>query len=294
MSSDNYPQFPLYIPSLGRHKYMITSRALTLMGVKHNIVVEPHEVKLYENAVKRDKLLTTVIPLDMSFKQKYDYCDSFGTTRSTGSGPARNFIWEHAKATGATHHWIMDDNISSFRRLNKNTKIKCESPAFWRSMEDFALRYKNVGMSGPHYAMFAPAKAHRPPFLTNTRIYSCNLIRNDLPFRWRGRYNEDTILSLDMLKAGWCTILYYAFLQEKLATQTVKGGNTDSVYTDGTANKSLMLVNEHPDVSVVSMKYGRTHHHVSYENFKWMKLIKHYHVKKTGQNKDYGMGLRKK
>ncbi len=293
MSNSNYPQFPLYIPSLGRHEYMITSKALTRMGVRHNIVVEPHEVALYQKAVARDKLLTNVIELDMSFKDTYEYCDNYGTTRSTGSGPARNFIWEHSKAEGYSHHWIMDDNISSFRRLNKNEKIKCESPAFWTAMEDFALRYKNVAMSGPHYAMFAPAKTKLPPFRVNTRIYSCNLIRNDVSFRWRGRYNEDTILSLDMLKAGWCTILYLAFLQEKMTTQTLKGGNTDSVYTTGTLDKSQMLVNEHPDVAVHTEKYGRSHHHVNYEVFQDKKLIKKNAIKYAKVN-NYGMEKRPK
>jgi len=44
------------------------------------------------------------------------------------------------------------------------------------------------------------------------------LIRNDVPYRWRGRYNEDTDLSLRMLKDRWCTIQFNAFLQGKAAT----------------------------------------------------------------------------
>ena len=288
-----HPQFPLYIPSLGRHEYMITSKYLSTMGVRHNIVVEPKEVKLYEQAVKKFNLLTTVIPLDMSYKTKYDYCDNFGLDRSTGSGPCRNFIWEHSKAAGYSHHWIMDDNIRSFRRLNKNEKVKCSSPAFWSAMEGFVLRYKNVAMAGPNYYMFAPARTKQPPFVVNTRIYSCNLINNNVPFRWRGRYNEDTILSLDMLKKGWGTILFNAFLQEKIVTGQVKGGNTDSVYSDGTYNKSQMLVNEHPDVSELSWKFGRCHHHVNYGKFKKIKLIKKDDVIKTGAVNNLGMGLKK-
>ena len=44
----------------------------------------------------------------------------------------------------------------------------------------------------------------------HSRIYSCNLIRTDIPYRWRGRYNEDTILSLDILRGGHCTLLFNA------------------------------------------------------------------------------------
>ena len=47
-----------------------------------------------------------------------------------------------------------------------------------KAMESFVLRYKNVVMAGPHYRMFMPARLKRAPFFLNTRIYSCNLIKN--------------------------------------------------------------------------------------------------------------------
>lgn len=285
------PQFPLYIPSKGRFEYMITSKALTEMGVFHNIVVEPHEVQKYKDSVKQFGLLTNVIELDMSYKGKYELCDSLGLSKTTGSGPARNFIWDHSIKSGYPWHWIMDDNIKGFLRMNRNVRIQTTSPSFWRAMEDFVLRYKNVAMAGPNYAMFAFGASALPPFITNTRIYSCNLIRNDVPFRWRGRYNEDTIMSLDMLKAGWCTIQFNAFLQQKLRTQTIKGGNTDELYKDGTMDKSRMLVREHPDVAEVKFKFERWHHHVNYTVFKKQKLIKRNELDlKKGVN-DYGMKL---
>ena len=307
MSKDLQPQFPLYIPSKGRHEYMITSKQLSLMGVKHYVVVEPQQVSDYEKAVREMKLLTTVLPLDMSYKDKYELCDEFGLTKSTGPGPARNFAWEHSISNGYKWHWVMDDNIRSFRRLNNNEKVKCESPAFWKAMEDFCLRYTNVGMAGPNYYMFAPARTKQPPFITNTRIYSCNLIRNDIPFRWRGRYNEDTIISLDMLKAGWCTIQFNAFLQEKMPTQVVKGGNTEEFYhkegtvqkgqkyaDTGTIAKSQMQVAVHPDVSKLVWKFNRWHHSVDYTPFKNQKLIKKSDINISNTVNNYGMGLKQR
>ena len=56
------------------------------------------------------------------------------------------------------------------------------------------------------------------------------------------------------------------FLQEKSTTQTVKGGN-EELYANGTLEKSNMLVREHPDVSKLTRKYGRWHHHVDYKKF---------------------------
>ena len=307
MSKDLQPQFPLYIPSKGRHEYMITSKQLSLMGVKHYVVVEPQQVSDYEKAVREMKLLTTVLPLDMSYKDKYELCDEFGLTKSTGPGPARNFAWEHSISNGYDWHWVMDDNIASFRRLNNNEKVKCKSPAFWRAMEDFCLRYTNVGMAGPNYFMFANARAKQPPFIANTRIYSCNLIRNDIPFRWRGRYNEDTIISLDMLKAKWCTIQFNAFLQEKMPTQAVKGGNTEEFYhkegsvkkgqkyaDTGTIAKSQMQVAVHPDVSKLVWKFNRWHHSVDYTPFKNQKLIKKSNINISNTVNNYGMGLKQR
>lgn len=261
------PRFPLYIPTKGRWAKRLTSRALTEQGVAHYLVVEPQEVEAYERAARGS--LATVLPLDMSYKARYELCDDLGLTKSTGPGPARNFIWDHSIATGHEWHWVMDDNIYRFDRLHKNTKIACRSPAYWRAMEDFVLRYENVAMAGPNYFMFADCRSRMPPFVTNTRIYSCNLIRNDVPFRWRGRYNEDTILSLDMLKAGWCTVQFNAFLQWKVATQTLGGGNTAEFYAkEGTAPKSEMLKAVHPDVTRLVWKFNRHHHHVDYKRFK--------------------------
>jgi hypothetical protein len=300
--SKNNPQFPLYIPSKGRSEYMMTSKTLTAMGIRHNIVVEPQELDAYRKAVRELKLLTTVIPLDMSYKTKYELCDNFGLTKSTGSGPARNFIWDHSIEAGYPWHWIMDDNIRDFYRLHRNLKSRCYSGGAFKAMEDFLLRYKNISMGGPNYELFVPRKSKHPPFVLNTKIYSCNLIRNDLPFRWRGRYNEDVILSLDMLKAGWCTVQFNAFLQDKVATQTMKGGNTTELYhaegtvkkgsnysDKGTIAKSQMLVNEHPDVAKVVWKFGRVHHHVDYSGFKNQKLIRKDNLSIETTPNEYGM-----
>jgi len=265
--ADTQPRFPLYIPTKGRADSRLTSKALTAMGVPHFLVVEPQEVDAYQRAARGS--LATVLPLDLSYKARYELCDDLGLSKSTGPGPARNFIWDHSIASGYAWHWVMDDNIKAFYRLNHNLKVPCQSPALWRAMEDFVLRYENVAMAGPNYFMFASRKSVMPPFVTNTRIYSCNLIRNDLPFRWRGRYNEDTILSLDQIKAGWCTVQFNAFLQEKTTTQYLSGGNTAEFYAkEGTAPKSEMLKAVHPDVTRLVWKFNRHHHHVDYKRFK--------------------------
>jgi hypothetical protein len=273
------------------------------MGVEHNIIVEPQEVKLYQNAINKLKLLTTVVPLDMSMKTKYELCDDLGLTKSTGSGPARNWAWEHSIKQGHTHHWVMDDNIRHFRRINNNRKVIIESGAGFRAMEDFSKRYLNVAMSGPQYSFFSPRKEKFKPIILNTRVFSCNFIRNSAPFRWRGRYNEDIILSLDMLKAGWCTLLFRAFTQDKMVTQTMKGGNTTELYDGtsknkdekfsktGTIAKSVMLQKVHPDFAEVVWKYDRIHHSAKLRSFqKTNRLIPDPNWK-APKDKEYGLIL---
>ncbi len=275
------------------------------MGVRHYIIVEPSEVEKYKKAILESGCLTEVLELDLSYKDKYELCDNLGLTRSTGPGPARNFAWDHSIKLGYSHHWVMDDNIISFRRLNLNEKVKVTSSAMFKAMEDFVLRYSNVGMSGPNYFMFASARNKMPPFITNTRIYSCNLIRNELKMRWRGRYNEDTILSLDMLSRGWCTIQFNAFLQEKMPTQTIGGGNTQEFYhkegvvkkgsryaDTGTIAKSKMLVAVYPEISELVWKFGRWHHKVNYKVFKNLKLKKRTDIVINNETNNYGMELK--
>jgi hypothetical protein len=282
------PQFPLYIVSKGRADSRLTSKALEKMSVPYFIIVEPAEFEIYAAVINPTKILV----LDSTFQDNYDTCDDLGTTKSKGPGAARNFAWEHSIKSGAEFHWVMDDNIRTFYRWNRNRIIRAGDGTIFRCMEDFVLRYENVAMAGPNYEMFVLRKGSEPPFVCNTRIYSCNLIRNSLPYRWRGRYNEDTDLSLRMLKDGWCTIQFNAFLQKKLPTQTVSGGcNSDFYQVEGTMPKSRMQVNLHPDVSRIAFRFGRWHHYVDYRPFKKNKLIRKSDAHVPRGTNDYGLKL---
>jgi len=289
----NKPQFPIYLPSKGRHDIKgYTSDNLSEMEIPHYIVIEEQQYDLYYENHKDNKFVTLLI-LDKKYQDEYNTFDDLGSTKSKGPGAARNFAWDHSIKMGFDWHWVMDDNIMSFKIFNNNRQIKTTSGVMFKAMEDFCLRYKNIGMAGPQYYMFVPRKAILPPYVTNTRIYSCNLIRNDVPYRWRGRYNEDTDLSLCMLKDGWCTVQFNAFLQEKLTTQVLGGGNTEAFYAhEGTLPKSQMLKDMHPDVTEVVWKFNRWHHYVDYGPFKKVKLIfKDDYIVKEGIN-NYGMALK--
>jgi hypothetical protein len=282
------PLFPIYIVSKGRWESRLTSKSLEAMKVPYYIVVEEQEYEKYCSVIAKEKVLI----LPKKYLDEYDTFDDLGFTKSKGPGAARNFAWDHSMQNGFSWHWVMDDNLSHFYRLNKNLRIIVNDGTIIRCMEYFVLRYKNIAMAGPQYRMFCASDAKYPPFVINTRIYSCNLIRNDVSYRWRGRYNEDTDLSLRMLKDKWCTVQFNAFLQGKIGTQTLAGGNTEAFYAkEGTYNKSKMLCDMHPDVSTLVWRFNRWHHYVDYLPFKKNKLIfKDDYKIKSGIN-EYNMKL---
>lgn len=277
-------KYPIYIVSKGRWEKRLTADALEEMGADYKIIVEKQEFDDYAKVVAESKLVV----LPQAYLDEYVTCDDFGESKGKGAGAARNFALDHSKTQ---RHWVMDDNIDGFYRLNQNLKVKCLTPAIFRAAEDFVDRYENVPLAGFNYAMFAKRKDTPPPFVLNTRIYSCLLVSNSIKYRWEGRYNEDTHLSLRVLKDGDCTIQFNAFLANKVRTQTMAGGNTDMFYAkEGTLNKSKMLEDLHPDCSKVVWKFDRWHHFVDYNQFKKNQLKRKSGWNYSGIN-NYGMKL---
>lgn len=275
-------KYPIYIISKGRWESRLTAKSLEEIGQPYHIVVEPQEYDQYAAVIDPKKI--KVLPF---------------SNLGQGSIPARNWVWENSISRGFAKHWILDDNIQNFYRIGeKNRKrIKIFSNAGFCAIEDLTDRYINVALSGMQYHMFAVTSLTRmlQPLIINTRIYSCILIRNDIPYRWRGRYNEDTDLSLRALKDGWCTILCLAFLCGKQPTMAMGGGNTEELYkldgqTDGRYLMAKSLQDQHPDVTKITQKFGRWQHQVDYQPFKNNKLI----LKKDAdlQGRDYGLVLK--
>jgi len=270
------PKYPVYIVSKGRWDSRLTSKALERINVPYRIVIEPQEHTNYSAVIDASKIL--VLPF---------------SNLGEGSIPARNWIWEHSISEGFERHWILDDNIASFRRKHKEQRIQVTDGAIFAAAEDFTDRYENIALSGIRYRFHH--NFVKGPFMLNTRIYSCILIKNDLPYRWRGRYNEDTDLSIRALKDGWATVLFLAFLMDKQATMTIKGGNTDELYKgDGRLLMAQSLQQQHPDVTKISWKWGRPQHVVDYRRFKNNKLIKKEGLVIPEGIDNYGMVLVKK
>lgn len=136
-----HPKYPIYIISKGRWESRQTARALDKIGVNYSIVIEPQEYEQYSSVIQKEKIL--VLPFSNLGK---------------GSIPARNWVWEHAISTGAYRHWILDDNIMGFYRLNYNLKTPVGDGTIFYSAEQFVDRYENVAKAGFNYFMFAPQR----------------------------------------------------------------------------------------------------------------------------------------
>lgn len=275
------PKYPVYIISKGRWESRLTQRALEKINVPYYIVVEPQEHDEYAKHIDPKKILT--LPF---------------SNLGQGSIPARNWCWEHSIQMGAKRHWILDDNIRAFYRLNRNKKNYVGDGTIFAVAENFVDRYENVGIAGFNYSTFAQERNERiAPFVLNTRVYSMILLDNSLEHRWRGRYNEDTDLSIRILKDGFCSVLFNAFVGDKTATMTMKGGNTDTLYRqdeemDGRLLMAQSLQEQHPDIVKVTWKWDRWQHHVDYSPFKRNKLIRKEGVVIPQGVNNFGMVLK--
>lgn len=272
------PDYPVYIISKGRWDSRLTVKALELRNIPYHIVIEPQEYENYSQVIDPKKIL--VLPF---------------SNLGQGSIPARNWVWEDSIKRGAERHWILDDNIEEFYYMTNNIKYRTDSGASFKAIEEFVDRYENVALAGMQYEHLAPRIMKWKPFALNTRIYSCILIKNDIPYRWRGRYNEDTDLSLRALKDGWVTVLFYAFLGDKVQTMRMSGGNTDELYKgDGRLLMAQSLVEQHPDVTKIYRRWGRWQHLVNYKPFKNNRLIRKKGVQVPQGENNFGMVLSRK
>lgn len=271
-------KYPIYVISKGRSNNCLTARELTKMNTHFFLVVEESEADYYRSNYPDCDIIIV---------------DNF-SDQGCGSIPVRNWVWQHSIDRGDFRHWILDDNLEAFNRLNRNEKYKVADGTVFECCEDFVDRYQNIGLAGMNYYSFCKTTDPVPAFYLNTRIYSCILIDNALAFRWRGKYNEDTDLSIRVLKSGLCTVLFNAFLCGKVTTMRMNGGNTEDVYgqTDNRREFAESLKKQHPDCVEVVWKFNRWHHKVDYRRFKTNKLIYKDGIEITQGINNYGMELK--
>tara|TARA_R110002020_G_scaffold21850_7_gene74064 strand:+ start:3410 stop:4318 length:909 start_codon:yes stop_codon:yes gene_type:complete len=252
------PIYPIYVVSKGRSDKCKTADFLVREEVPFHIVVEPQEKGLYAAKYGEERLY--VLPFS-----------------DRGLPVTRQWVREHSIAQGDKRHWQFDDNMRGVYRWFRGKRIWCDSGTALHITEEFVDRYTNVAQAGLNYSMFGrnPRNGYKiPPFRVNCHVYSCMLMLNEVPCDWRGRYNEDVDMNLQVLTEGWCTIQMQLFLIDKLQTMTVKGGNTDELYGgDGRLYMARALERQWPGVVKTTRRFERPQHSVNWGIFK-NKLIR--------------------
>jgi hypothetical protein len=287
-------KYPIYVITKGRWEKTYSIDTLEDMGVDFYICVEPKEYDQYCSNPKIDKNKILVLPENFSEKGQ-------------GAVPVRNWVWEHSVQNGHPKHWQLDDNISWFYRWNENVQVKVRDGVFFRVMEDFSDRYENLGLTSPQYHSFVPGiESGKKQFIVNTRCYSCILINTELldkrlEERWRGRYNDDTDLTLRVLSTGdICTVNFHTLLQGKMTSGSMKGGMQEMYKNHshlGYQKKFDSLKEQWGDIVTLTNKKhvdGRPHHHIEYtKHFTQPLKLKEGVEKKEGVN-NYNMVYIKK
>jgi hypothetical protein len=272
-------KYPIFIPTKGRASTPQTIKMFQSQGVDFTIVVEPQEYVEYAKLVSKDKIITT-------------------PHRNEGLTVTRNFIWDFAESKGYKRFWTFDDNIGRIYRWNRNTKMQMKDGIYLRVIEDFADRYENLHICGMNYMSFAKVSDKIPAYYPNTRVYSNMLIRTNVimsdgsKLRNKLFYNDDTDLCLRLLKDGFPTVQFNAFLIDKMATMRLKGGMTDYYQSEECKGRLVFaqeLRDAHPDVTKITQKFGRWHHHVNYKPFKGNKLIRNPRLQIPSGVDEYGI-----
>ena len=248
-------KFPIYIISKGRYEKTLTADNFENSGLDYLIAVEPQEYEQYCKKLGEKRVLK--LPF---------------SNLGLGSYPARNFCWEHAKSRGAKYHWLFDDNILFWMKWinGKRKKIISLNDAFVY-VENFVEK-NNISIGGfeePNFVVKPPKK----PFKINCHVYSAMLIKNNLPFKWRLKYNEDVDLCLQVLHNGGSTASCVYYMANKVSTaDKMKGGNQTELYKGNAPEKNLlkakMLEAVWPQYAKTVIRFNRHHHLVNWRIFK--------------------------
>lgn len=247
--------YPVYIISKGRAYNPMTALNFEKANIDYLIAVEPQEEQEYINVLGKNRIL--VLP----FKNL-----------GLGSYPARNFCWEHAKNRGFKYHWLFDDNIQCFVKWIDGKRKKIDDINLALKYVEFNANKINIDISGFEEPNFV-VKPPKTPFKINCHVYSAMLIKNNLPYRWRLKYNEDVDLCLQILHGGGSTSSCVYYMADKISTaQKMKGGNQTELYKGNDPKKNLlkakMLEAVWPQYAKTVIRFNRHHHLVDWKVFK--------------------------
>ncbi len=195
--------YPIYIPSKGRSDKCSTVNIFLKENIKFLIVVEPQDFENYTKIFGKERCI--VLP-----------------ENNKGIAYVRNFCKHHAVQNNQAYHWQIDDDIKTFQLREDGKNIKTAAQYIFNDIENFVLKYKNIGAAGLIDCVFAWTKKNIISF--NQQICSAGLFNCNTNVIWENRIIEDTDYSLQLLLKNYCTITFNKYLYSKSPNEKASGG----------------------------------------------------------------------
>lgn len=208
--------FPINIISYGRaNEYGRTHKFLTECGINHNMFVQKNEYDKYEEWYNPE--CCNLIKAD-NFSEE-----------GMGSTPMRNYILDFWKKD-YERVWLLDDNIKSYKRLYQGSKNTIKSYEIFNSVENYIKNCDNVGLVSHNFNPFVSEGDARAVLVKNGKCFSSMLIKTDQEIRFKYKYNEDHLISMEYIEKGYCNLCFNNVLYDKNTSGDDAGGNRKTLY----------------------------------------------------------------
>ena len=219
--NDPTPKYPIGIVSYSRcNQFGRTHKTLTDMKVQHYLFVEPDQHEEYYKWYDPE-----YCKLIMGSENYH--------TQQMGSTPMRNYILDYFKDKGFSKCWLLDDNIKRYNRLQHGTKNPINSSVVFTHVENYIDQYNNVGIASHNFNPEIRENDCRTCLVKNGKQFSSLLIPLDNDIRFRYKYNEDHLISIEYINKGFCNLCFNSVCYDKNTSGSDKGGNAQSIYKVG-------------------------------------------------------------
>ncbi len=219
-------KYPICILTYKRaNQYGKTHLTLCRSKIKHYLFVEPCEFDDYDKWVNKEYAI--IIKCPRNFHED-----------NMGSSVVRNYILQWAFDHEYKRVWMLDDNISRYKRFYQGVKREILGNSIYTTIEDYVERYDNVGIASHNFNPFIMENKKTNCLCHNTKCYSSMLIPTFHDIRFRYKHQEDNLISFEYINKGYATLSFNHILYDKDTSGLNKGGNHETIYkvkkgTDG-------------------------------------------------------------
>ncbi len=211
--------YPICVLSYGRYTNTTGFTHLTLCRskIKHTIFVEPCQYDKYDKWI--DKQFATLHQVSGNFHEE-----------NMGIVSMRNYLLDWGLQNKYERIWMLDDNIKRYSRFYNGYKDHVEGNHIFTSIENYIQNYNNVGCVSHNFHPFIVEGQPIPCLVKNGKCFSSLLILTRPDLRFRAKYNDDHIYSMECIQKGLCNLCFNHILYDKMTSGLTKGGLREALY----------------------------------------------------------------